>query len=171
MQACDSKRNVTPPYPCHIRAPDRPQENDLGFLRRNLRIPIECTSVMAFFQTLVFKYNRLFQVSPLAIPTWLAIGAALQTLSLFLLPSKISSLLPILYIGYRLVKTKVDSDGVFERTYTNVRLGRWTSELPEPDDLSKEKGIVIFVLAARFNQLVAPAFILFDVLADKLQSA
>ena len=110
---------------------------------------------MALWQNLVLKFNRLFQVSPLTIPTWLAIGAALHTLSLLFLPAQISSLFPFLYIGYRIVKTKRDSDGVFKTIYLDVKRGRWISELPQPDDPTSEKGIVMFLIAARFNQFIA----------------
>jgi hypothetical protein len=125
---------------------------------------------MAFWQKVVSELKGLFEVNPLAIPTWLAIGAALQTLNLLLLPAQIGTLLPLLYIGYRLVKTKVDSNGIFVYTYASVKRGRWTAELPEPEDPGSEKGVVMFLLAARFNQFVASNPTLFKALSDSPQS-
>jgi hypothetical protein len=59
-----------------------------------------------------------------------------------------------------LLKTVVDTRGIGVHTFTNVRRGRWTAELPELEGLSKNGGVVAFMLASRFNQCVKQASVM-----------
>jgi hypothetical protein len=97
------------------------------------------------------KYIKyiLFQ-NTFRVSTWLVIGASIQTLSMWCLPLRISSLLPLLVLFQRLVQSFIDKRRIFSTLYTNVRRGRWTAKLPEEKD---GDGVVVFVLGARINQL------------------
>jgi len=85
-------------------------------------------------------------------------SAIFQLLSLNCFPSSISTLIPVSYLIYRALKIAADLQCMYTGVYTNVRLGRWTTEFPDSQDSSgavKAKGIVIFVLGARINQYVS----------------
>lgn len=96
-------------------------------------------------------FRKLSETHYLSIPSWLAVGASLQLLSLVILPTKLSALIPILYLTYCIIKVTLDSRHV-TGTFKTVKQGRWTAELPEPEEDVKNDGMVIFVLGARMNQ-------------------
>ena len=95
------------------------------------------------------QFYDILEKSDFSIPTFLAFGAALQLLSLVYLPLHLSISLPLFWLGYRLVRSTFASSDVFRTSFTDVMLGRYTAQLPNPSD-----GVVIFVLGARLNQFV-----------------
>ena len=75
------------------------------------------------------------------------------------LPASLGSSLPVLYLGFRLVKMIMDSFRLHTGTcFTNMMRGRWTATLSDPNDgldaNNGSDGIVLFVLGARLNQSV-----------------
>ena len=102
------------------------------------------------------KLGNVFRVYDYRITTWLSIGAALQLLSLRFLPPTISTLIPILYLTYRIIILASDTQRIYTGVFTNVKRGRWTAELPISSGKGdKSDGIVMFVLGARINQSVS----------------
>ena len=85
------------------------------------------------------------------MPTFLAFDAVLQLLSLAYLPPRLSAALPLMWLGYRLLSSALDSRNVFKTSFTDVKRGQYTARLPDPSD-----GVVVFVLGARLNQYVLP---------------
>ncbi len=97
--------------------------------------------------------NDLSEVHYLSIPTWLALGAALQLLALTLPFPRLSGVLPVVYLAYRLIKAVVGSRNVFIGSYKTVKRGRWTAEFPKRGDTDdRQEGIVMHVIGARMNQ-------------------
>ena len=95
------------------------------------------------------RFAKLVAPTDAAISTWLAIGALLQFFGQIILPTKVVLLVPVIYVVYRLVIVTRDSQSIYKTSFTSVRQGRWTFQLPEAD---ASDGIVCFVLGARFNQ-------------------
>lgn len=117
---------------------------------------------MASFRALYLNFKNdlgeLLEVTDFSIATWLAFGAGLQLLTQAWLPSGLSYWLPLLYIIYRLARVSIDCSRIFTGTFTNVKLGRWSATLPEPEESSAvtatSDGVVMFLLGARINQSV-----------------
>lgn len=95
------------------------------------------------------QFYDLLEKSDFSIITFLAFGAAFQLLSNIYLPPRVSALLPLLWLGWRLCKSIVDSRDVYKSSFTDMVHGKSTTKLPETSD-----GIVLFVLGARLNQSV-----------------
>ncbi|TVY12661.1 Monooxygenase [Lachnellula arida] len=95
------------------------------------------------------QFYDILEKTDFSIPTFLAFGAALQLLSLAYLPRRLSASLPLLWLGYRLLRSIVGSRDVFRTSFTDIKLGKYTTNLPGPSD-----GVVVFVLGARLNQFV-----------------
>ena len=116
-------------------------------------------SLRALYMNFHQDYGNLLEVTDFSIKTWLAFGAGLQLLSQSWLPYNLSYCLPLLYLIYRIARVSVDCSRIFSGTFTNVKFGRWSATLPEPEDLSTitatSDGIVMFLLGARINQFVA----------------
>jgi hypothetical protein len=96
-----------------------------------------------------FLYEQFYDIlekTDFSIPTFLAFGGVLQLLSFAYLPSRISALLPLLWLGWRLTKSAFDSRNVFETSFTDVQRGKHITSLPDTAD-----GVVVFVLGARLN--------------------
>lgn len=112
-------------------------------------------SLQALYSNFKDDYGDLLEVPDFSIPTWLALGASLQLLSLRRLPSGLSYWLPLLYLLFRVARVSVDCQRIFTGTFTNVVSGRWTATLPEPEDSSTvtatSDGVVMFLLGARIN--------------------
>ncbi|TVY86774.1 Monooxygenase [Lachnellula willkommii] len=94
------------------------------------------------------QFYDILEKTDFSILTFLAFGAALQLLSLAYLPRRLSTSLPLLWLGYRLLRSIVGSRDVFRTSFTDVKLGKYTTNLPGPSD-----GVVVFVLGARLNHL------------------
>lgn len=103
-------------------------------------------------------YGDLLEVTDFSITTWLVFGATLQLFSQSWLPHGLSSWLPLLYLVYRIAKVSVDCNRIFSGTFTNLKFGRWSATLPEPEGPSAvtatSDGVVVFLLGARINQFV-----------------
>ena len=97
-------------------------------------------------QDLYEQFYDILEKTDFSIPTFLAFGGVFQLLSLAYLPSHISVLLPLLWLGWRLTKSTFDSRNVFETSFTDVKRGKHITSLPDTAD-----GVVVFVLGARFN--------------------
>ena len=95
------------------------------------------------------QFYDILEKSDFSIPTFLAFGAVLQLLCLAYLPSCLSASLPLLWLGYRLARSIFASRDVFRTSFTDVKLGKYTTRLPSSSD-----GVVVFVLGARLNQFV-----------------
>ena len=121
-------------------------------------------SLRALYLNFKDDYGDLLEVPDFSIATWLALGAALQLLSLRWLPSGLSPWLPLFYLGFRVARVSVDCQRIFTGTFTSVIFGRWTAALPELEDSSTvtatSDGVVMFLLGARINQSV-PFFFFF----------
>ncbi|KAF2871122.1 hypothetical protein BDV95DRAFT_637663 [Massariosphaeria phaeospora] len=102
------------------------------------------------------KFARLIAPNDASITTWLTAGALFQLLSISVFPRTLSVLLPITYAIYRLAKAVKDSRSVYTGTFTSVKRGRWTAQLPAPGS-TEPRGIVCFVLGARFNHPLGKA--------------
>lgn len=96
------------------------------------------------------QFYDILEKSDFSIPTFLAFGAVLQLIGIAYLPSRLSTLPPLLWLGWRFSKSLFESRDVFHSSFTDVARGKYTTRLPESSD-----GIVLFVLAARLNQSVA----------------
>lgn len=116
------------------------------------------TSPRALRFNLKNHFGKLLEVTDFSITTWLAFGAILQLISQSWLPSSLSYWPPLLYIIYRIARVYIDCSRIFTGTFTNVKFGRWTATLPEPEDpltlTATSDGVVMFLLGARMNQLV-----------------
>lgn len=97
-------------------------------------------------QDLYDQFYDILEKTDFSIPTFLAFGAVFQLLSLAYLPSRISALPPLLWLGWRLTKSAFDSRSVFETSFTDVKRGKHITRLPDTAD-----GVVVFVLGARLN--------------------
>lgn len=104
-------------------------------------------------------YGDLLQVTDFSITTWLAFGATLQLLSQSWLSTRLSSWLPLLYLICRIARVSIDCSRIFSGTFTDLKFGRWSATLPEPEDPSAvtatSDGVVMFLLGARINQFVS----------------
>lgn len=117
---------------------------------------------MMSFRALYLNFKNdlgeLLEVTDFSIATWLAFGAGLQLLAQAWLPSGLSYWLPLLYIIYRLARVSIDCSRIFTGTFTNVKFGRWSATVPEPEEASAvtptSDGVVMFLLGARINQSV-----------------
>jgi hypothetical protein len=96
------------------------------------------------------QFYDIIEKSDFSIPTFLAFGAVFQLLSIAYLPTLLSTDLPLLWLGWRFLKSLIESRDVFNSSFTDVVCGKHIVKLPEPSD-----GIVIFVLGARLNQCVS----------------
>ncbi|CAG8981025.1 hypothetical protein HYALB_00013284 [Hymenoscyphus albidus] len=92
------------------------------------------------------QFYDILEKSDFSIPTFLAFGAALQLLSYAYLPPRLSAALPLLWPGYRLVRSGIGSRDVFKTFFTDVVLGKHSTKLP-----NSPNGVVVFVLGARLN--------------------
>ena len=101
------------------------------------------------------KFEMLISPLDVTIPTWLAVGALLQMLLMLILPRAGVTLLPIFYILYRVIKVFRDSRAINTKTFTSVKRGRWTAELPVEGSTIPEE-VICMVLAARINQYTTP---------------
>ena len=115
-------------------------------------------SPRALYDNFKKDYGNLLEVTDFSIITWLAFGASLQLLSQSWLPSRLSLWLPLFYLFYRIARASIDCTRIFSGTFTNVKFGRWTATLQEPEDPSAitvtSDGVVMFLLGARINQSV-----------------
>lgn len=117
--------------------------------------------------TLKTNLGKIFQVTDFSIATWLTLGASLQLLSQLCLPSRLNYWPALFFVVYRIARVGIDSLRVGTGTGTgtgsftaNLKLGRWTARLPEPDrendplalTRTSDDGVVMFMLGARFNQ-------------------
>ncbi|KUJ13870.1 uncharacterized protein LY89DRAFT_784721 [Mollisia scopiformis] len=78
-----------------------------------------------------------------SIPTFLAFRAVFRLLSLVYLPPLLSTSLPLAWLGYRFLRSIIDSRDVFKTSFTDIVKGRHTARVPD--------GVVVFVLGARLN--------------------
>lgn len=115
-------------------------------------------SLRALYENFKNDYGSLLEVTDFSITTWLAFGASLQLLSQSWLPSRLSLWLPLFYLFYRIARASIDCNRIFSGTFTNVKFGRWSATLQEPEDPSAitatSDGVVMFLLGARINQFV-----------------
>ncbi|MCJ1462835.1 hypothetical protein MMC07_001438 [Pseudocyphellaria aurata] len=115
-------------------------------------------SLRALYLNFKNDIGDLLEVTDFSILTWLAFGASLQLLCQSWLPSGLSYWLPLLYLIYRAVRASLDCGRIFTGTFTNVKFGRWTATILEPEDPSAvtatSDGVVMFLLGARINQFV-----------------
>ena len=115
-------------------------------------------SLRALYLNFKQDYGSLLEVTDFSITTWLAFGAGLQLFSQSYLPSRLSSWIPLLYLIYRVSRVCIDCQRIFSGTFTNVKFGRWSATLPEPEDRSAvtatSDGVVMFLLGACINQFV-----------------
>jgi hypothetical protein len=95
------------------------------------------------------QFYDILEKTDFSIPTFLAFGATFQLLSLAYLPSYLSTAPPLLWLGYRLIKSSVASRTVFKTSFTDVLQGKYVTNLSSSSD-----GVVVFVLGARLNQFV-----------------
>lgn len=117
------------------------------------------TSLRALYLNFKNDLGELLEVTDFSIATWLAFGAGFQILTQAWLPYGLRYWLPLWYIIYRVGKVTIDCRRVFTGTFTNVKFGRWSATLPEPDEASAvtatSDGVVMFLLGARINQSVS----------------
>lgn len=115
-------------------------------------------SLRALYANFKNDYGDLLEVTDFSITTWLAFGATLQLLSQSWLPYRLSFWLPLLHLIYRIARVSVDCNRIFSGTFTNLKFGRWSAMLPEPEGPSAvtatSDGVVVFLLGARINQFV-----------------
>lgn len=115
-------------------------------------------SPRALYDNFKEDYGNLLEVTDFSITTWLAFGASLQLLSQSWLGPRLSLWLPLFYLFYRIARVSYDCTRIFTGTFTNVKLGRWSATLQEPEDPSAitgtSDGVVMFLLGARINQSV-----------------
>lgn len=115
-------------------------------------------SLRALYANFKNDYGDLLEVTDFSITTWLAFGATLQLLSQSWLPYRLSFWLPLLHLIYRIARVSVDCNRIFSGTFTNLKSGRWSAMLPEPEGPSAvtatSDGVVVFLLGARINQFV-----------------
>lgn len=102
--------------------------------------------------------NELFEPNDFNISTWMAMGSMVLLCSQLFLPCRLTTLIPIFFLGYRILNMVVDTLRLHTGSYTNMMRGRWTATLPEPKVPSRlnsgSDGIVMFILGARINQSV-----------------
>lgn len=114
------------------------------------------TSFRALYLNFKNDFGDLLEVTDFSVVSWLAFGASLQLLSQYWLPSGLSYWLPLVYIVYRIARVSFDCSRIFTGTFTNVKFGRWTGTLAEPEDPSAvtatSDGVVMFLLGARINK-------------------
>jgi hypothetical protein len=112
-------------------------------------------------QCLYEQFYDILEKTDFSIPTFLAFGGVFQLLSLAYLPSHISALLPLLWLGWRLTKSAFDSRNVFQTSFTDVKRGKHMTSLPDRAD-----GVVVFVLGARLNHpfgKLSPGTVMLDI--------
>ncbi|KAF2184011.1 hypothetical protein K469DRAFT_667802 [Zopfia rhizophila CBS 207.26] len=99
------------------------------------------------------QINYIFVPNTYRVSTWPSIGAVLQLLSLICLPYKLSILAPILLLFQRAVAAARDARHIYSGPFSNVRRGRWITELQPPqksgDTNGDSDGVVMFILGAR----------------------
>ncbi|KAL9132083.1 MAG: hypothetical protein Q9217_000119 [Psora testacea] len=100
----------------------------------------------ATIKTMGDVFNELTEPNDFKISTWMAMGAALLLLSQAYLPIGLGSWIPLLYLGYRMLKMVVDTLRLHTGSFTNMKVGRWTARLPD-----SETPLVMFILGARIN--------------------
>ncbi|KAF2832847.1 hypothetical protein CC86DRAFT_399513 [Ophiobolus disseminans] len=98
---------------------------------------------MSLWREITHTFHELSEVYYLSIPTWLAIGATLQLISLACLPARLSASTPVLYLVGCVTRTITSPRRVFETSSRSVKRGRWTAELPAPNAEDKSDGLVI----------------------------
>ncbi|KAF2643897.1 hypothetical protein P280DRAFT_514887 [Massarina eburnea CBS 473.64] len=107
------------------------------------------------YEKKLFFIHNVFLPTTYRVSTWICLGAVLQLLSLLCLPIRVSILIPVSVILYRLVYAAVRARDVYTTSFTDVRKGRWRTQLPAPDESinagSDSDGVVIFILGSRIN--------------------
>lgn len=98
-----------------------------------------------------------------AITTWLLVGAALQSILVLVLPTRVALLPAVFLLLLRLMSTALVQAGLVRNPYLAVtRRGRWTAPILEQDGRVPEKGagkeVVVFVVGASANQYVLDFF-------------
>lgn len=139
------------------------QLNQIEHSQGNFAARSSMVSLGALYANFKNDYGDLLEVTDFSITTWLVFGATLQLFSQSWLPHRLSSWLPLLYLIYRIARVSVDCNRIFSGTFTNLKFGRWSATVPEPEDPSAvtatSNGVVMFLLGARINQFV-PLFTL-----------
>ena len=107
-------------------------------------------------KTIQDVFNELFEPNDFKISTWMAMGGVFVVTCQAYLPNSWGSWLPVLYLGYRMIKMFLDTLYLHTGSYTTLKRGRWFASLPEPKAPVKfnggADGLVMFVLGARINQ-------------------
>lgn len=101
-----------------------------------------------------------------AITTWLLAGAALQSILVLVLPTRVALLPAVFLLLLRLMSTALVQAGLVRNPYLAMtRRGKWTAPILEQDGRVPEKGagkeVVVFVVGASANHplgLFAPGF-------------
>ncbi|KAF2006388.1 hypothetical protein P154DRAFT_518008 [Amniculicola lignicola CBS 123094] len=107
------------------------------------------------------QWYDLIEKSDFSITTFLAFGAVLQLLSFTLLPPRVSLLVPLTWLGYRIIISAFRTRDVGKSCFTDVVKGMHITQMPESSD-----GIVVFILGARFNHpfgKLAPGMVGLDI--------
>ena len=115
-------------------------------------------SFLSHILTIMDTIKELLEPNDYQTATWMALGASLLLLSQSYLPYNLGNSVPLLYLGYRLMKMIYQTIRLPSVSFGSVVRGRWTATLGEPD-VSKDfnggsDGLVLFVLGARINQSV-----------------
>ena len=95
----------------------------------------------------------------LRLTTWLLLGASLQSLLVYFLPTRIAFLPAVSLLSYRVITTALITGGLIHHTSQDpVLYGRFTAQIPETNSASSEKRsasdeeVVVFIVGARSNQ-------------------
>lgn len=96
--------------------------------------------------------RELLEPNDFSSLTWMATGAAISLMAQYCLPFNLGGLLPVLYLGFRIVKTIIDVFQLHITCFTNIKHGRWSATLNDSGIDNSSHGIAIFVLGARLNQ-------------------
>ncbi|PGH12780.1 hypothetical protein AJ80_06604 [Polytolypa hystricis UAMH7299] len=84
------------------------------------------------------------------LTTWMAIGASIYAVMVWVLPFWISVPLPILFLVTRTIKTVLMSKGILSPPSSDTLPGRYTAKIPGPYGRG-QGGVVCFILGARIN--------------------
>ena len=114
------------------------------------------------------SFGDLLEVTDFSVASWLALGAALQLVSLSCLPLNISKLLPLLYLSYCIIRTIIYTRRLFTGSFLTVKRGRWTAEVPEPKDPTATSDGVLCSCSAHAS--ISSYTLKIAVLSDILQS-
>ena len=111
---------------------------------------------MTFIRTLSVT-SETFLKQNFTLTTWLALGACLQSIFILLLPRRVALLPAAILLLAKVINGALITKGFTRNPYLPTPyLKRMTAPIPEadgsPPEKNADKGVVVFIVGANYNQ-------------------